>query len=207
MEYHLKRAFQLEDLVQSVDPSGNVSKKRKTEKGDEEVNNCQRDLPMISVQDDDKSAAKEKKKSAEMRLEVNRQRAREIRKRKKIMIENMQNQLVLLTMENNKLRMESQNQQQELIVLRKTSELLASNHRPPTQTSAPPRLSNSDILNMMSGGGGSNTHDRLSDLLLASAHSGNFGGSDAFLHSNTLPPSRGDLGRQTLQNHAYPFGS
>lgn len=123
MDYQPKRTFQLEDFDKLADPSGHPTKKRKSAEGDEE------EADTSSVHDEvEQSSTKEKKQSAEMRLEVNRQRAREIRKRKKIMIENMQNQLVLLTLENNKLRMENQNQQQELAVLRKTSQLLTSNH-------------------------------------------------------------------------------
>ena len=58
----------------------------------------------------------------ERRLEINRQRARDRRKRKKIMIEDMQRQLIILKNENNELR--SQNQIQKAEILR----LTAMNH-------------------------------------------------------------------------------
>mmetsp|Transcript_37536 Transcript_37536/g.44776 ORF Transcript_37536/g.44776 Transcript_37536/m.44776 type:complete len:202 (-) Transcript_37536:218-823(-) len=201
MEYHPKRTFQLEEFDKLADPSGLPTKKRKSVEGDEE------EADMSSVHDDgDQSSTKEKKQSAEMRLEVNRQRAREIRKRKKIMIENMQNQLVLLTMENNKLRMENQNQQQELAVLRKTSQLLTSNHgaRAPPPPPAPTTLTTADILNLINAQN-NNPNDQLSELLLGARHAGNVRNNEPFLQSNALPPSLAGLGHQTLQNHNYRF--
>jgi len=212
MEYQPKRTFQLEDFDKLADPSGHPTKKRKSVEGDEE------EADTSSVHDEvEQSSTKEKKQSAEMRLEVNRQRAREIRKRKKIMIENMQNQLVLLTLENNKLRMENQNQQQELAVLRKTSQLLTSNHgaRAPPPPPPPAALTTADLLNLINGGGinggGSNTNantnanDQLSELLLGARHAGNARNNEPFLQSSALPPSIAGLGHQTLQNHNYRF--
>ena len=76
-----------------------------------------------------KSLAKEKRRTTETRLEINRLRARELRKRKKIMIEDTRKQILFLTMKNDKLRRENQMQQQEMILLRKSSQLLLSNHR------------------------------------------------------------------------------
>ena len=114
-----KRTFQSEP----PNPSDNATKKQKIEKV------CKNKHPVYRENNVEKSYAKEKKQTMEMRLEANRQRAKEIRKRKKLMIEDMQKQLVLLTMENDKLRTENQKQQQDLIVLRKTSQLLTSNNQ------------------------------------------------------------------------------
>lgn len=204
MEYNPKRTFQLEDFDKLVDPSENPAKKRKSsEDGNED------EVDTISIQDDEKSTVKEKKQTAEMRLEVNRQRAREIRKRKKIMIENMQNQLVLLTMENNKLRTENQNQQQELAVLRKTSQLLTSNHGAQARAAAPPppqqtTLSTADILNLINGGG-SNANDQLSELLLGARQQANVRTNEPLFQTNQLPSSMLGLGHQTLQNQNFRF--
>ncbi len=57
----------------------------------------------------------------EKRMEINRQRAKEIRKRKKKMLEDMQQQIIFLTLENNKLRTQSQMQQTEINLLRNFS--------------------------------------------------------------------------------------
>ena len=54
------------------------------------------------------------------RMEINRLRAKDIRKRKKKMLEDMQKQIIYLTLENNKLFTQSQMQQTELTLLRKT---------------------------------------------------------------------------------------
>ena len=59
-----------------------------------------------------------KSKRDERRLEMNRQRAKDIRRRKKKMMEEMQKQIVFLTMENNKLRTQNQMQQAEINLLR-----------------------------------------------------------------------------------------
>ena len=121
----LKRTLKLEDFDRLTDALGNATKKQKNgEKVNMNGNDDDREKNDI-----EKSLQKREKQTAEMRLEVNRQRAKDIRKRKKIMIEEMQKQLVLLTMENNKLRMDSQMQQEEITLLRKTSQLLASNIR------------------------------------------------------------------------------
>jgi len=121
----LKRTLKLEDFDRLTDALGNATKKQKNrEKVNMNGNDDDREKNNI-----EKSLQKREKQTAEMRLEVNRERAKDIRKRKKIMIEEMQKQLVLLTMENNKLRMDSQMQQEEITLLRKTSQLLASNIR------------------------------------------------------------------------------
>ena len=121
----LKRTLKLEDFDRLTDALGNATKKQKNgEKVNMNGNDDDREKNDI-----EKSLQKREKQTAEMRLEVNRERAKDIRKRKKIMIEEMQKQLVLLTMENNKLRMDSQMQQEEITLLRKTSQLLASNIR------------------------------------------------------------------------------
>jgi hypothetical protein len=54
----------------------------------------------------------------EKRMEINRIRAKEIRKRKKEMEEDMHNQIIQLTLENNKLRTQLQLQEAEIKLLR-----------------------------------------------------------------------------------------
>ena len=54
----------------------------------------------------------------ERRMEVNRMRAKQIRKRKKKMEEDMQKQVIQLTLENNKLRTQLKIQETEISLLR-----------------------------------------------------------------------------------------
>ena len=66
-------------------------------------------------------APKEVPKRCEMeerRMEVNRMRAKQIRKRKKQMEEDMQKQIIQLTLENNKLRTQLKIQENEISLLR-----------------------------------------------------------------------------------------
>ncbi len=64
------------------------------------------------------TAEESKAQRDERRMEINRQRAKEIRKRKKKMVEDMQKQIIYLTLENNKLRTQIQMQQAEINILR-----------------------------------------------------------------------------------------
>lgn len=76
----------------------------------------------VSVpQKDDSEGAKSKKQDIrdERRMELNRQRAKDIRKRKKKRLEDMQKQIIFLTLENNKLRTQAQMQQTEIEILRR----------------------------------------------------------------------------------------
>merc|ERR1740124_1463114 len=157
--------------------------------------------------DIEKSLQKREKQTAEMRLEVNRQRAKTFESAKKIMIEEMQKQLVLLTMENNKLRIESQVQQEEITLLRKTSQLLASNIRPPTHTSVTPKgLSNSEIIDIIRGVG--NTNDSLSDILQTPRYPENIEfNADTYFRPSPAVSSTIGLGHQASQNNTYPFGT
>lgn len=79
------------------------------------------------VEEENKSAKKSKTAKAnagsepvrdEKRMEINRIRAKEIRKRKKEMEEEMHNQIIHLTLENNKLRTQLQLQEAEIKLLR-----------------------------------------------------------------------------------------
>lgn len=54
----------------------------------------------------------------ERRMEINRLRAKQIRKRKKEMEEDMQKQIIQLTLENNKLRTQLKVQETEIALLR-----------------------------------------------------------------------------------------
>ena len=68
-------------------------------------------------------ATAEEKTTDEKRMEMNRQRAKDIRKRKKKMVEDMQNQIIHLTLENNKLRTQTQIQQIEINILREKASM------------------------------------------------------------------------------------
>lgn len=148
------------------------------------------------------------------RLELNRQRAREIRKRKKLMVEEMQKQILSLSKENKKLKLESQMQKEELIFLRETSQLVATSvNMSIAQTSAPPvtpslqaRLSEYDILKLINNIHNNNTGnintnaDRLSNILGNSEPS-----RDTFLNPGARTSSIIGLGHEALQNDTYPF--
>ncbi len=71
----------------------------------------------------------------EKRMEINRIRAKEIRKRKKKMEEDMQKQIIQLTLENNKLRTQLKMQAAEISVLRNNvSESSCLETRSPVQS-------------------------------------------------------------------------
>ena len=76
----------------------------------------------------EKSMAEMKRQTQKERRSINKLRAREARKRKKMMVEGMRNKIVLLTIQNENLRKENQMQQNEIILLRKKKEVL-SYHR------------------------------------------------------------------------------
>jgi len=63
------------------------------------------------------NADKQRDTKNEQRLEINRQRAKDIRKRKKQMVEVMQKQITFLTIENNKLQAQNEMQRAELTLL------------------------------------------------------------------------------------------
>ena len=137
MDYSLKRTSQLDGVGNMIDALKNLAKKQKigdapnlhTNDGDKNENGLEHQQLAASDQDGiARSPTKEKKQTTKMRLESNRQRAKEIRKRKKIMVEDMQKKIVILTMENNNLRTESQAQQEEIVLLRKASQLMLSNN-------------------------------------------------------------------------------
>jgi len=215
MDYHLKRTRELKEVDKLTDPLGNATKKQKYEGKTRMINNDDDDteesghqpqlvvdsvLKHICV----KSLIKEKRRTTEARLEINRLRARELRKRKKMMIEYTWKQINSLTTKNDNLRRKNQLQQQEITLLRKRSQLLLSNHRPLTHTSiSPTSIRNSEILNILSGVG--NTSDSLSDILRAPPRQpGNIDfNASTFLHH----PSTIDLGHRTLQSNTYPFGA
>jgi hypothetical protein len=63
-------------------------------------------------------SAEDKDEKLKRRMEINRLRAKDIRKRKKRMIEDMHNQIFQLTLENNKLRTQTEVQQTQIDILR-----------------------------------------------------------------------------------------
>jgi len=222
----MKRRLELTeyDALMAV-PLGNTMKRQKSDAtasgkagydNKMEVNDYHHPLQVDSehgcVEENKRSITKHK--TTEERLELNRQRARDIRKRKKMMIKDMQEQLVLLTMEKEKLRTENQIQKEEIKLLRKSAQLLVSNKRAVTIPSAPPttRLSNSDILNLINGMG--NVDDRLAEILLAPRLSASIGGNNAAsLYSSMLPAPAADplhqvyQQQQQHQHHTYPYGN
>jgi len=243
MDYHLKRTRELQDFDKLIDPLGNVTKKQKNggkttmsnNDDDKEESDHQRQLVIDSVLKDicvEKRFTKEKGRTTETCLEINRLRAREGRKRKKKIFEDMQKHILLLTIKNTNLRKENQTQQQEITMLLKNSQSLLSNHRPLTRTSvSPTRIIDSEILKILSGVENMNdnlsnillriprqpeniafsagnflnpsTNDNLSDILRTPRQPENISFNDGtFLH-----PSKIDLGHRTLQSSTYPFGS
>ena len=69
----------------------------------------------------DKAQPENARTDDERRMEINRLRAREIRKKKKQMLKDMEQQIILLTLENNRLRTQSQMYQTEINLLRNFS--------------------------------------------------------------------------------------
>lgn len=72
------------------------------------------DETLLSSESDNNKSKKAMTERDERRLEINRLRAKDMRKRKKKMIEDMQQQILNLTTENNRLRIECQIQNAEL---------------------------------------------------------------------------------------------
>jgi len=173
-----------------VYPSGNVTKKQYI--GERVVSV----KPLYDDKEEDGIGKRgTNKKTTEMRLEANRQRAKDTRKRKKIMTENMRTQLVCLSTEIKRLRIENKLQQDELCLLRKAVRLFTANNGSMTpHTIAPPTgLSNSKVPNSISGVG--STDARTFDLLLASIHSGNIGSINNCISDHlTTPRHSGNLG-------------
>lgn len=100
--------------TEGLKPSGDDSYSRKS--GTEEAESASissiRTATMMEGEEDES-----KEKRDERRMEINRQRAKEIRKRKKKMVEDMQKQIIYLTLENNKLRTQTQMQLTEINLL------------------------------------------------------------------------------------------
>lgn len=104
------------------------------------------------------------KQKNERRLEMNRQRAKDIRKRKKQMIEAMQKQIILLTIENDNLHAQNKMQRAELNLLHDSLKPMLSNQRTPLHN-ASRSFTNSDIQGSISSIG--NNASALSDFLQA----------------------------------------
>lgn len=81
--------------------------------------NYERDNSTISSSKDEMPTKITTMSEYEKRMEVNRVRAKEIRKRKKKMEEDMRQQIVKLTLENNRLRIQKKMQEVEIQCLRK----------------------------------------------------------------------------------------
>lgn len=134
----------------------------------------------------------------EKRMEINRIRAKEIRKRKKEMEEDMHNQIIHLTLENNKLRTQLQLQEAEIKLLRNNMQLLQQNHHQQALYVPVPGLGASDFGNNALGRGSLNSILGSSSGLLPSASTP---GSNFFLPNqasslagfDTLPNAAGGL--------------
>jgi len=154
-----------------------------------------------------KMPSTEQQKTLKTRLEINRQRAREIRKRKKLMVEEMQKQILFLSRENKRLKLESQMQREELTFLRETSQLLASSRNmsiaPPNIPAVAPnpqaRFSEYDILKIINSirnpnagntmtNAGNTTNADLSNISMYPEPS-----HDSFLNPSPVPSSLNGL--------------
>ena len=111
------------DIPGEVESGDNDVKREDASNGadneDDASNNGTKDGPDDNGSDSDINS---RSKREERRLEMNRQRAKDIRRRKKKMMEEMQKQIVFLTMENNKLRTQNQMQQAEIHLLRNSQQ-------------------------------------------------------------------------------------
>jgi len=176
-----------------VNPAENITKKQKIgERASTKSNH-------VDKEENDIGKRSINKKTEEMRLEENRQRSRDIRKSKKIMIENMRAQLVCQSTEIKTLRIENQMQKKELSLLRKAVQLSIANNGSLTRTSVPPtRLSNSEIPNSISGVG--SNYDQISDHLIASRQLGNTGSANNYFSDHlTAQRKLGNIGSTNKQ--------
>mmetsp|Transcript_26100 Transcript_26100/g.32194 ORF Transcript_26100/g.32194 Transcript_26100/m.32194 type:complete len:178 (+) Transcript_26100:168-701(+) len=105
----------LQDAQESNTFVNNEIQKSLTKKHTSSTTESSSPTPSQSGEEDGKPKRDEKK------MELNRLRARDIRKRKKKMVEDMQKQIIYLTIENNKLRNQVQIQQSEINLLRQTA--------------------------------------------------------------------------------------
>lgn len=130
--------FKGADTEDNEDANGSTNNELNNGASNEDKNN-----------DGSDSDVNSKSKRDERRLEMNRQRAKDIRRRKKKMMEEMQKQIVFLTMENNKLRTQNQMQQAEINLLRGSQQEQMLLHSNGQQRQHP--LVNNDILNLIRG--------------------------------------------------------
>jgi len=129
-------------------------------------------------------ADKGKETRNERRLEINRQRAKDIRKRKKHMIEEMQKQIILLTIENNKLRAQNQMQRAELTLLHNSLKPILPNQQTMLHMNTAQPLANSDVRGSLQNIG--NITGALPDFLQAQ----DVGNSPALINpTSTIQPS------------------
>jgi len=199
MDESRKRSFESSELLEQDDISRYERGRQMNigEAGDSAIRN---ELPISSLDPSaderaeipsneagsDSDADKGKDTRNERRLEVNRQRAKDIRKRKKQMIEEMQKQIILLTIENNKLRAQNQMQRAELTLLHNSLKPILPNQQSMLHMNTARPLANSDVRGSIHNIG--NTAGALHDLLQA-ADAGN---SPALINPNsTIQPGAG----------------
>lgn len=133
----------------------------------------------------------------ERRLEINRQRAKDIRKRKKQMIEEMQKQIILLTIENNKLRAQNQMQRAELTLLHNSLKPILPNQQSMLHMNAARPLATSDVRGSIQNIG--NNTGALPDFLQAS----DVGNSPALINPNSTIPASTGYAIPSLHNPSF----
>jgi len=129
MDQGKKRSFEaLDSLGEKVhsrsvpinhDGSKNEASENRNEISSPKTDQCA-EMHRVNDINPESSVDKNKEIKVEMRLETNRRRAKEIRKRKKNVEKEMNRRKIFLTIENNKLRAEGQMQRAEISVLRDT---------------------------------------------------------------------------------------
>lgn len=201
-EGSLKRTYQSEDYERVV--YSEVDDRTKKQKNEEMVTVRAYDNQYQLIGDSDDIVIKAEKilpeigkKTAKNRLEMNRQRAKENRKRQKLMYQEMEKQIVLLKAANTKLSAENKTQQLEIDLLRKISQLLLSKQRSPTE-----RLGTFEILNNLNSTRNTNSNISHTNIPPASLnHSAllnNISDIDNINNNimrTSLPPNRLDLSK------------
>lgn len=163
--------LEYENLLAHVEKQGKNRKKAKVSTIDNNDENACFNSPYLGRTDE--RVLTEQSKTVQTRREMNRRRAKDNREQKKIMIRKVEERIILLKVDNERLRLECQIQRREIDQLRDICELSTSNTRFLNHTNIPSapttRLSNADILNINNRI--SSTNDNISDVLQALEYS------------------------------------
>eukprot|EP00522_Entomoneis_paludosa_P005894 CAMPEP_0172457066 /NCGR_PEP_ID=MMETSP1065-20121228/19765_1 /TAXON_ID=265537 /ORGANISM="Amphiprora paludosa, Strain CCMP125" /LENGTH=308 /DNA_ID=CAMNT_0013210547 /DNA_START=202 /DNA_END=1128 /DNA_ORIENTATION=- len=134
----------------------------------------------------------------EKRLAMNRESARARRKRKKILIETLEDQVSELTKSNNKYRMRVTDLEKELGVAKQTIALLS---RPQDPVSGLGALRSNSVMDQSQGGNANDSLQRIFQGQTSSAVLGQLGSSPAQGHTSEA------LLRQAIQAQGQPFAA